>query len=128
MSLRTHAYSLLQYHFFIPFRLPILLMHRMQPNFVVQARNFLTITIPPVPTLHCECLSIFNTIPTIASSCYTSLLPYVVYQEKLRLRLHRSQFATTRRSAVLEMSFDILLDAGDVEHGRNGLWRDFVFL
>lgn len=24
------------------------------------------------------------------------------------------------------MSFNILLDADDVEHGRDGLWRDYV--
>lgn len=52
--LRTYAYSLLQYHSSIPFRLSILLVHRMQLNFVVQAQNLLTITIPPMPAPHCD--------------------------------------------------------------------------
>ncbi|KAG1895228.1 uncharacterized protein F5891DRAFT_1194443 [Suillus fuscotomentosus] len=59
---------------------------------------------------------------TTQASCHTSLSSYVGYRENLRLRLRRSHDLQQR--AVLETSFDILLDAEDVEHGQGRLWRD----
>ncbi|KAG2056260.1 hypothetical protein BDR06DRAFT_970362 [Suillus hirtellus] len=59
---------------------------------------------------------------TTQASCHTSLSSYVSYRENLRLWLRRSHDLQQR--AVLETSFNILLDADDMGHGQGRLWRD----
>ncbi|KAG2091651.1 uncharacterized protein F5147DRAFT_723321 [Suillus discolor] len=102
----------------------------MQPNFVVQPRNLLTIGTLLMAASHCDAPPYSPTQHLSSSPTNnSSVLSIRACHHTLSIGKTRDCACTALTifnnvRAVLETSFDILLDAEDVEHGRGRLWRD----